>query len=73
MEMNLGRLLILSGLGLAVLGVIVLVGGWLGLGRLPGDVVVRGERTTFYFPVVTCLVLSAVLTLVMWLAQALRR
>jgi hypothetical protein len=37
------------------------------LGRLPGDIYVRGQHTSFYFPVVTCLLLSVVLSLAMWL------
>jgi hypothetical protein len=37
------------------------------LGRLPGDIVFRGKNTTFYFPIVTCLVLSVILSLILWL------
>ena len=37
------------------------------LGRLPGDIVIRGKNTTFYFPLVTSLLVSALLSLVMWL------
>jgi hypothetical protein len=37
------------------------------LGRLPGDITVRGKNTTFYFPIVTCVILSVVLTLLSWL------
>ena len=37
------------------------------LGRLPGDIVIKGKNGAFYFPVVTCLLLSLVLTLVMWI------
>jgi len=37
------------------------------LGRLPGDIYVRGKHTGFYFPIVTCLLLSVVLSLAMWL------
>jgi hypothetical protein len=73
MDASFGKLLIYLGLGLAALGVLVLVGGKLGLGQIPGDVVVRGARTTVYFPVVTCLILSLALTLVLWLVQAWRR
>ena len=67
--MNLGRLLIFAGLALAALGVIVLLIGRLNLplGRLPGDIVYRGENTTVYFPWVSCLVVSVVLTLILWL------
>jgi hypothetical protein len=55
-------MLILAGAVLMVIGVVISLGG-----RLPGDIVVRGKNTTFYFPVVTCLVISAVLTLLSWL------
>jgi fumarate reductase subunit D len=66
--MNLGRLLIFAGLALAALGVIVLLINKLDvpLGRLPGDIVYRGKNTTFYFPWVTCLLISVVLTLILW-------
>lgn len=41
----------------------------LGLGRLPGDIYVRGEHGSFYFPLATCILLSAVLSLVIWLVN----
>jgi len=64
-----GRTLILIGLALVVLGVIVTLGERLPirLGMLPGDIVIRGKNSTFYFPLVTCLILSVVLTLLTWL------
>ena len=43
------------------------------LGKLPGDIVHRGEHTTFYFPIVTCLVLSLGLSLLFWLFSHFRR
>jgi Protein of unknown function (DUF2905) len=43
------------------------------LGRLPGDIVHRGEHTTFYFPIVTCLLLSIGLSLIFWLVSYFRR
>lgn len=63
-----GRVVIYSGLVLLVLGVLVSLGDRLPvrLGRLPGDIVYRGKNTTFYFPVVTCLIVSLVLTLASW-------
>jgi hypothetical protein len=73
MTPTLGKLLIVAGLAIAGLGVLVLLGGRVGLGRLPGDIVIRGERTTVYFPVVTCLVLSLALSLILWLVRAVRR
>jgi len=61
---------------LIVLGLVILVVGllWpylskLGLGRLPGDIVIERENTTFYFPLVTCLLLSLFLSLVLWVAN----
>lgn len=70
-----GRTLIGLGLVIAVLGVVLLVGGRLPLrlGRLPGDIAVSGRRGSFYFPIVTCLLLSAIFTLVMWLVGQIRR
>jgi hypothetical protein len=63
---NAGRLLVFAGLGLAFLGAVLWFAGgkgWLSwLGRLPGDIRVEGERGGFYFPVVTCLVVSVVLS-----------
>ena len=62
-------MLIVAGLVLVAIGLLLSLGERLPikLGRLPGDIVVRGKNTAFYFPVVTCLLISAVLTLVMWL------
>jgi hypothetical protein len=68
-QMSPGRMLILGGIVLVVVGVLWLLGEKIGLGRLPGDIVVRGERTTFYFPLATCVVLSVVLSLVLWLIE----
>jgi hypothetical protein len=67
--MNLGRFLIFAGIALAGLGVLVLFLNRLNvpLGRLPGDVVWRGKNTTFYFPWMTCLVISILGTLILWL------
>ncbi len=66
--MSIGRLLIVAGLGLIALG-LLLVGasklGLPGLGKLPGDIVYRGRNTTVYFPIVSCLLLSIVLTLIL--------
>ena len=59
-----GKLLILVGLVVAAVGVLLLVGDRIGLGKLPGDLVFRRKNTTVYFPIVTSLVVSVVLTLV---------
>jgi hypothetical protein len=66
---GIGRTLIILGLILVVLGVLVTVGDKLPIriGRLPGDIVIRGKNSIFYFPLATSILLSIVLTLVMWL------
>ena len=64
-----GRLLISAGAVLIGAGVLVIVGERFGirLGRLPGDIRIGSGRGGFYFPVVTCLLISVVLSLVSWL------
>ena len=57
-----GRLLITAGIILVVIGLAVQFG--VPLGRLPGDIVVRRDSGTFYFPIVTCIVLSVLLSIV---------
>lgn len=61
------RTLIILGLLIAAVG---LAWPWvtkLGLGRLPGDIRIEGEHGSFYFPIVTCIVLSVLLSIVLWL------
>ncbi len=61
------RFLIVTGLLIAAAG---LAWPWLvksGLGRLPGDIVLHRGNTSFYFPIVTCLIISVVLSLVFWI------
>ena len=65
---DLGKMLFILGLVLAVAGAVLWkTGGLGGLGRLPGDISVQRGNGTFYFPIMTCLVMSAVLTLLAWL------
>ncbi len=67
---GLGRTLVVLGLALVAAGLLVSVAGKLGLpksGKLPGDIVYRGERFTLHFPLVTCLLASALLTLALLL------
>jgi hypothetical protein len=65
---DLGKMLIVFGVIIAAVGVIMLVAPkipW--LGKLPGDISYRGERFTFYFPLATCILLSVVLSLILYL------
>ncbi len=61
------RLLILGGLALVAAGGLWPYLARLGLGRLPGDIVIRGEHGGFYFPIMTCILVSLVLSALFWL------
>lgn len=62
---QLARWMIIGGLAMAAMGVLLLWGDKIGLGRLPGDFVWKRKNTTVYFPVVTSVVVSIVLTLLL--------
>ncbi len=70
-----GKVLLLVGLIMAAAGVFLFFGARLPfrLGRLPGDIAYHGRNSTFYFPIVTCLVISVALTLLFWLLSLFRR
>jgi len=72
---QLGRALFLLGATFIAVGAIIYFGGKLPfrLGRLPGDIIHRGQRTTFYLPLVSCIVISLVLSLVLWVINQFRR
>ncbi|HEY5512787.1 MAG TPA: DUF2905 domain-containing protein [Geomonas sp.] len=66
--MSLGKSLIVIGLVIALIGVILTVAGkipW--LGRLPGDIYVKRENFTFYFPLATSIIISIILSFILWL------
>ena len=69
-----GRGLIIIGLLIVLVGVLMTVGEHLPIrfGRLPGDIVYRGKNTTFYFPLVTCVIISIVLSLIIWVISRFR-
>jgi len=73
--MELGKLLLWAGLVLAVSGLVLMFFGRtnLPLGRLPGDIFYRGKHTTFYFPLATSILLSVVLSLILYFVGRLRR
>lgn len=73
---QLGRFLVIAGVILVALGLIFMAGSrfsFFALGRLPGDIAYKGKNFQMYFPIVTCLVLSVVLTLVFWVISFLTR
>lgn len=65
---GLGKVLLLIGIVFLLLGLLLLLSDRIPLlGRLPGDIVIRGKRFVFYFPIVTTLLVSAIVSLVLWL------
>jgi hypothetical protein len=72
---ELGRVLLVLGVVLAAAGALLVFGAKLPfrLGRLPGDIVHQGRNATFYFPIVTCLIVSLLLTLFFWIVSLFRR
>jgi hypothetical protein len=71
---NLGRMLVFVGGLLLVIGLIFMFAGKVNLpiGRLPGDIVYRGKNTTFYFPLMTSILLSVILSLVLYFVNRMR-
>jgi hypothetical protein len=63
------RFLIVLGLAILVIGLLWPYLSQIGLGRLPGDIVIERENMTFYFPLMTCLLLSVPLSLVFWVVN----
>jgi hypothetical protein len=72
---EMGRLLVILGAALVVIGSIVMLLGRTGLplGRLPGDILYRGKNATFYFPLATSIVVSVVLSAILFLISRLKR
>ncbi len=72
---DIGKILVGLGALLVLIGAVLIVVGRLHLpiGRLPGDIIYRGKNTTFYFPIVTSIVLSVLLSLVLYLISRFSR
>jgi len=71
---DIGKMLVVLGIVIAAAGLVFMLLGRtnLPLGRLPGDILYRGKHTTFYFPLATCILLSVVLSLVLYLIGRFR-
>jgi hypothetical protein len=71
---EMGRILVVLGIVLVAIGGVVMLLGRTGLpiGRLPGDIYYRGKNTSFYFPLATSILLSVVLSIVLYLISRMR-
>ena len=72
---EMGRLLLILGIALVVIGGIIVLLGRTGvpLGRLPGDILYRGKNTTFYFPLASSILISVVLSIILFLIGRMKR
>jgi hypothetical protein len=70
--MDAGRILVFVGIAITLAGTLVWLGARLGLGRLPGDIIVERDNFTFAFPLSTSIVVSVILTIVLNIALRLR-
>jgi len=72
---EIGKTLLVIGVVLVGVGVLLLSGSRLPyrIGRLPGDIVIHGRNGSFYFPIVTCIIVSLLFTLLMWILNLFRR
>ncbi len=71
---DLGKVLVFLGAAIVVVGLVfILLGRNLPIGRLPGDIVYRGKNTIFYFPLATSIVISIVLSVLMYFVGKLRK
>lgn len=72
---DIGRMLVFVGGLLLAFGLILILAGKVNLpiGRLPGDIVYRGKHTTFYFPLMTSILLSVILSLVLYVVNRMQK
>ena len=68
-----GKWLIAAGIVIALLGVLIIVLGRVGLFKLPGDLEFGSKNWRIYFPIASCIILSIILTLILWLISYFRR
>ena len=65
-EFNLGKILVVIGIGLIVFGgLLMFLGKFINLGHLPGDIFIKGQHGSFYFPIVTCILVSIFLSFIL--------
>jgi len=68
-----GKLLVIVGIATTVMGLIIILLGKTGLFKLPGDIELEGKNWKVYFPIVSCLIISIILTLIFWLINFFRK
>ncbi len=70
---HIGKFLVITGLVIIVLGAVLMLAGKVPFpGRLPGDIIIERKNFTFYFPLATSIILSIILTLILWILSKIR-
>lgn len=62
---SIGKVILSLGIGLTIFGIVIMIGERFGLGKLPGDIFIKKGNFTFFFPVVSSIIISLLLTLVL--------
>ena len=70
---NFGKLVLITGIIISLIGVIIIFLGKIGLFKLPGDIEIGGKNWKVFFPIVSCIIISIVLTAIMWIVSYFRK
>ena len=70
---QIGKMILITGIVISIIGVVVILLSKAGLFPLPGDIKLEGKNWKIYFPIVTCIIISIVLTGIMWIVNYLRK
>ncbi|MHB9069637.1 MAG: DUF2905 domain-containing protein [Sedimentisphaerales bacterium] len=68
-----GKYILITGIVISVIGGIIILLGKMGISRLPGDISIEGKNWKIYFPVISCIVISFILTVILWIVGWLRK
>ena len=68
-----GKYILITGIVISIIGGIVILLGKIGISRLPGDIELEGRNWKIYFPVISCIVISIILTGILWFIRFLRK
>ncbi len=70
---QLGKIIIFTGVILVIIGIIFMLGSKIGLFKLPGDITLQGKNWKLFFPLATSIIISLILTLLLWLINYFRK
>jgi hypothetical protein len=70
---NFGKLILITGITISLIGVVIIFLGKVGLFKLPGDIEIGGKNWKVFFPIVSCIIISIVLTVIMWVVSYFRK